>query len=534
MSANKFVKLLELLNANHKKISHECYPEPDSKKKTSAFIMENLKHEFPELNCAGRAEEPCIRELIQEKSTAKTAKQIIDEIGKLYPILYRKPNTLKQWLSEAKTTLDKKFHKHPLLLAYAKEKLHVDPVMKVQIQKSAQERVVKTNTQSITFDATQVYEVIKKLKTAQNWEDRAVAVSLAVGCRQIELFKISKFEKIDDQSDWIKVIGVAKDREAKQRKKFAKEKKAKKADQTKESEEESEESESEKDSEEDAEIPEPKRKKKKLREKEEKEEEEKEVDPHPRTIKKPLLIMTSDELQASVEMIRKQSQEHYGVVWANTPNKDVTKRTNYKLNTAIRVAFGRDDITFHRTTRALYARITYDTFNTDPRMQLTAWISTVLGHQVNSIETGLSYQAVNVKYDLKTTDPNLEHKLTEMNAELKRLHDEIQKQKRRPQSDLLAWDADRHKVLMFVHLRDGTQKTVIMPRHKRTKAIPPNQAIEKYVKDNFDAHLFIPSRKLLLQAGFGNDTITKYFKTHYHEQYVAKTLKRTLKKRNQP
>lgn len=75
------------------------------------------------------------------------------------------------------------------------------------------------------------------------------------------------------------------------------------------------------------------------------------------------------------------------------------ERTNMydnKVNKRIRKLFGVDWITAHKL-RAAYGSYSYKLYADQDKITLNAWLSSVLGHESDNIETAASYAAVNVK-----------------------------------------------------------------------------------------------------------------------------------------
>ena len=402
-------------------------------------------------------------------------KAILHPLRQVGETLYLNANTRSRFYSEFRTMLTLKFPRSEEYLTEIRKATSLDYESHQKLVQAAQHRVIQTNTEGLMFEAVTVFNVIRKLNESPMWAERGVAVALACGARSIEILKISEFRPVPKGEDegaaegakgenWIIQIGIAKDKEQKKRKEAAATAAA----------------------------------------------EGLSALDIPREVKKPLLVLTPAQLIASIAFIREQSSLD-GKGWAHTPNTEVNSKTHYQLNRAIQHAFGRSDISFHRITRALYGRITFDTFHHDPGLSLTAWVSSVLGHQIGSLQSALNYQAVTVVYPLPATSPNLDHRLTDMQSKLELIQEEMRKVKHRP----LPWERDRYQVPVRVETTDGKQKTVIMPRHRVTRRFRSDAAVEAYVRENFEAHGFLPSMKALTSVGFSSGTVNKYFDTHH-------------------
>lgn len=125
---------------------------------------------------------------------------------------------------------------------------------------------------------------------------------------------------------------------------------------------------------------------------------------------KPVIFQPASNLIVQIGLIREQLADKIADVReGRISDVKLSRQLNAAINRRIRKLFGRDDITSH-TLRKIYAIMSYDKHADKSKYSEAAWMSRVLGHAANNLNTAASYSTVGIVYDLpikkiEDTDP---------------------------------------------------------------------------------------------------------------------------------
>jgi hypothetical protein len=307
-----------------------------------------------------------------------------------------------------------------------------------------------------------VLEQINLLRYKKDWVDLTLLVGLAVGSRLIEILKVSTFETAE-HPNYIKVIGVAKDRNDKEIKEAhlhlgVEEKIA-----------------------------------------------------NSRTFVKPILGgILSDELIEIVDKIRVQFSDQHGIDLGfeehegrqHRTRKQLTNLADKRVNDKIREIFGQE-YTFH-DSRAIYAQLAFIQFAPQGISQ-TAYYSEVLGHSENSLTTALSYQKFAIRRKLEEVDADMKAQVTTLTAEFKAFKEG---EKNKDLNDM------NPPSIQHVYFQGSDNKTFSILKQVRVRDKDDDARMKRLlaVVHTIEQHGLRPSFRMLNRLGFGGRIINKWSK----------------------
>jgi hypothetical protein len=86
---------------------------------------------------------------------------------------------------------------------------------RIKIKKDYGKKIKTANKERKTFYSEDLINVIEKTKDNADWEDTAIGLMLASGCRTVELLDKNTFTADPKQKEWVTVSDIAKKREGK-------------------------------------------------------------------------------------------------------------------------------------------------------------------------------------------------------------------------------------------------------------------------------------------------------------------------------
>lgn len=145
--------------------------------------------------------------------------KIFEGTDKLIKAIYNNENTSEKIISEFRKILrDKYGDKNPIYIQSI-YKMGVSQERSVQRKAEYQAKVATKGSVRRTLKPIyddQIYDIINKTINSEDPIERVLAVALSTGSRQIEIFKVSKYEIVpdrkEDDPEFIKITGIAKDR----------------------------------------------------------------------------------------------------------------------------------------------------------------------------------------------------------------------------------------------------------------------------------------------------------------------------------
>ncbi len=424
--ANRLKKLLVELSAKSKlqSIKREIQPSGKGKnRRQSATVWKALGKHFgyekgnPEKDQDCSNDSTCFREIVM--ANLKTLND--DDLQRVQTIAaamfsIAPYNTLKQWFPPinkfaAKTV--KNVVQVQRIASYMKI-----PEQQGQVQINQQnQRVIKKNRQQLVVNYRRSWRIVHKWMESDDWRLKFLAVMASVGMRKTALLdsriKFAEAEK-HDKRFWIVQLGVLKDKTAV----FD-------------------------DCDNDGDC---------------------DYEPG-KTVEKPIAYgFTYDEIMAAIKLIRTKTKsmtkgKTRSQIGAIKPVKFMVQAVKDEFRSQAKI-FPRLGTHF---LRALYANVAYHFFQDEIGDSITAFISTVLAHNANSLQTALSYQGLRIIYGVPE---NIEQstKLTSRDnrEEIARLRDEIATLRRRVTREEKEEKLDEDCAMATWELDDG--KTVSIKR----------------------------------------------------------------------
>jgi hypothetical protein len=411
------------------------------------------------LDCKN-AELPCLNALIEEFMGVEIAKEAIDSLAVLLPVLYTKISVLNSALSTISVTIQKKFHTHKDIVAYSKAKLRLSKEERKLQQINYAAKVAKANEAQKEVSDTKVLGVINSLRDSPRGDyiSKICLVGLCVGSRISEIVSVSTYTETDNPH-WIQVEGVSKERKQVDEKGGPG------------------------------------------------------VPAAPRTFKKPIILLTSGELIDNIVALREELEKHYGVDLGEgeapeEPEEMSVKRlvslVDNRANKKMRELFG-EDYTFHMS-RAIFAQMAWISY-APPGMSQTSFYSQVLGHKEGSLTTALSYQTFSIRRTLKEDDPALVARMTDLEAELKHLK----------QTEKKHFEAERVQVakadnqVVFPTTPQGISLT--LKKQPRLHEGPEKRMARlKTLVEEMQKAGVRPTHRNVASLGFGSAVVNRFFK----------------------
>jgi integrase len=112
---------------------------------------------------------------------------------------------------------------------------------------------------------------------------------------------------------------------------------------------------------------------------------------------KPVIFQPASNLIVQIGLIREQLADK--IADKSISDVKLSRRLNAAINRRIRKLFNRNDITTH-TLRKIYAIMSYDKYADKSKYSEIGWVSRVLGHAANNLNTAASYSTIGIVYDL--------------------------------------------------------------------------------------------------------------------------------------
>ncbi len=216
----KIIKVLKDINKKENLIKDELKTNKNNSK-NSNIINNILIREYPKFSNSNSTKDlifNIFNELLQRASRkySRTWKQLFENLDKLLKILYKNPLTLRGILSELRKSL-KNERFEPLIYEESIKLMG----MSIQESKNIAEKY-KNEVQARNVNRgdlpviyiEDIYNLLDQLIQSNNPYELSIAVEISTGARSIEVFKVSKFEEVEDHPNQIRVIGLAKDKNA--------------------------------------------------------------------------------------------------------------------------------------------------------------------------------------------------------------------------------------------------------------------------------------------------------------------------------
>ena len=216
----KIIKVLKDINKKENLIKDELKTNKNNSK-NSNIINNILIREYPKFYNSNSTKDlifNIFNELLQRASRkySRTWKQLFENLDKLLKILYKNPLTLRGILSELRKSL-KNERFEPLIYEESIKLMG----MSIQESKNIAEKY-KNEVQARNVNRgdlpviyiEDIYNLLDQLIQSNNPYELSIAVEISTGARSIEVFKVSKFEEVEDHPNQIRVIGLAKDKNA--------------------------------------------------------------------------------------------------------------------------------------------------------------------------------------------------------------------------------------------------------------------------------------------------------------------------------
>lgn len=162
-----------------------------------------------------------IKTILHIFKTKTTTKNVLDTLKKLFPIfelMYDKPRTLRQRLSDVRKVIKKYQSEEAYLKSKYDAYFNMNATDRSLITDAYKRQVTNKNKKKIQIDMKMIFDKMQKLIQSDNVYDRIIALMLALGTRPIELFAKNNFSLIKDKHSWIRVSGLAKKRETQEKK----------------------------------------------------------------------------------------------------------------------------------------------------------------------------------------------------------------------------------------------------------------------------------------------------------------------------
>lgn len=137
---------------------------------------------------------------------------------KQYSVFYKKPNSLKQKLTEVRTKSIEKFQSADFYKMSKLDKyFNISNAKRIKIVNDYKEQVRKKNKNKIQVDVKHIVDMTTHLIQSKNVYDRLISLMICTGARPIEIFDKNEFELIPDRPAWIKVLNLAKKRDTQEK-----------------------------------------------------------------------------------------------------------------------------------------------------------------------------------------------------------------------------------------------------------------------------------------------------------------------------
>ena len=347
------------------KIQHECTPDPprksrldsntvwDALEKHFSLYGDGTKNELKrDQGCS--SDTTCFQmEVIKrrKKFPKNNGEEMLKSVQRIAAAMHLPPyNSLKDWfvpITKAAIKQWGKGHKYTKLFS----KYMKSPEGNQLIQrKQANEKVIQRNKKGINVHYEYARKQVLNWGGSNDWRDNFNCVVACIGCRKTALLDSRiKFVKAEqpghDDRYWVRQVGVLKDRSA-----------------------------------------------------ENVEEKNAEYIPG-KTVEKPITFgFTYAQIQAMIKRIR-SNIDVKGLTRAQMGNKYGSNMVK-KIKAAFPGQNKQDPRLGVHFLRALYANVAYHFFKDEIGNSLTSFISTVLAHNSNSLNTALSYQTLNIQWAL--------------------------------------------------------------------------------------------------------------------------------------
>lgn len=151
----------------------------------------------------------------KKKPSLKRMNTIFDMIQPILQVLYANENTFAVAATTWRAPIKKMFGDKSEEYKQSIYKLGISQERSIAMKQKYKEDVrqgVRTRGSRVKYSLEHILGVIDAASTSNNPVDNIIAVLLCTGSRLIECIKVSQYELVPDQADYIKLVGVAKTR----------------------------------------------------------------------------------------------------------------------------------------------------------------------------------------------------------------------------------------------------------------------------------------------------------------------------------